>query len=180
MFYSESELKCWSNEQLVFKEISHRRSIASYVASLTLTSVTTVVSAGVLMPLTIPIGAFKAYKVNSHKSKLGMVRAELARRHLSPAEKQKRDILVPLAIAFTVYAITLGLADMIDIVPLDVQGPFNSGVEAVAGVEQGTGGMDKVGDTYQAFVIAEAIVPLSNAVIKPTLLPQPGADKEHY
>jgi hypothetical protein len=137
MFYSEFELKDWSDERLVFKEISHRRSIASYVASLALTGASTIASAGVLMPLTLPIGAFKAYKINSHKSKLGMIRAELQRRHLSPAKKRKHDLLVPVTVMLTVYTLTLGLADIIDVVPLDLQSLLDNGIETTAGVEQG-------------------------------------------
>ncbi|KAL0572728.1 hypothetical protein V5O48_009228 [Marasmius crinis-equi] len=172
MGYSKSELSSWTNQQLVTKEVSHRRSIASYVTSLTLTGMTTVASVGTLAPLTVPIGAFKAYKISSHKDKLDMVREELSKRQLSPAEKRNRDVLVPVAIAFTVYVATLGLADVVDLVPSDVQGHFNSEVESAAGVPQGSGGLNEVGDKYQAFAMAEAAAPLANQAMKPTLPPQ--------
>ncbi|KAF8602804.1 hypothetical protein BDV93DRAFT_509069 [Ceratobasidium sp. AG-I] len=166
----------WSNDTLIFKEISHRRSIASYITSLTLTGGATVASMGTLAPLTLPIGAFKLYKINSHRSKLNVVRAELARRHLAPADERKRDVLVPVAVTFMVYVATLGLADVIDIVPSDVQGSLEGHVETAAGVEQGSGGLADVADKYQAFVIAEAAAPLTNAAIHPTPPPRPG----HY
>ncbi|KAG8751927.1 hypothetical protein FRC12_012198 [Ceratobasidium sp. 428] len=163
-----SECAAWSNDCLVFKEISHRRSIASYVTSLTLTAGTTAGTMGAAAPLTIPIGTFKLYKINSHKSKLKTVRAELSRRHLSPTDKRKRDVLVPVAITFTVYATTLGLADMIDIVPSDVQSTFESQIDDVAHIDQGSTGADSVGDKYQAFILAEAVSPLTNATMQPT------------
>lgn len=133
----ESSCAEWSNETIIRKEISNRRSIASYITSLALTGGVTVASAGTLAPLTLFIGAFKLYKINSYRSKLKIVRAELARRHLSPADQQKRDVLVPLAITCTVYALTLGFADIIDIVPSDVQVVLDGHVECTAAVEQG-------------------------------------------
>jgi len=162
----------WSDDTLIFREISHRRSIASYVTSLTLTGAATVASAGTLAPLTLPIGALKLYKINSHRSKLQVVRAELARRYLSPSDKRKRDVLIPVAATFTVYVLTLGLAEIIDIVPSDVQGSIEDHVETKAGVEPGSGGLDKVGNSYQAFMITEAAAPLTNAAMHPAPPPR--------
>ncbi|KAL0563405.1 hypothetical protein V5O48_018663 [Marasmius crinis-equi] len=182
MGYSQPELSSWTNGQLITQEISHRRSIASYVTGLTLTGLTTIASGGTLAPLTLPIGVFKAYKIDSHKDKLDMVRRELSNRHLSPPEKRNRDVLVPVAIAFTAYVTTLGLADIIDLVPSDVQGHLNSEVESAAGVAEGSGGLDVVADKYEAFIIAEAAAPLSNAAMRPTLPPrnsQPSYNKEY-
>lgn len=136
------EIQCsgWSNDTLIFKEISHRRSIASYITALTLTGGATAASMGTLAPLTLPIGAYKLYKINSHRSKLAIVRAELARRHLTPADKRKRDVLIPVAVTLTAYVVTLGVADAIDLVPSDVQGSIEGHVETTAGVEPGVSG----------------------------------------
>ncbi|KAG9076463.1 hypothetical protein FRC06_009494, partial [Ceratobasidium sp. 370] len=163
--------KCstWSDDKLIFEEISHRRSIASYVTSLTLTAGLTVATMGGAAPLTLPICVFKVYKIESHKSKLQAVRAELARRNLSPAQKRKRDMLVPVAVAVTVYVVTFGLADMIDIVPSDVQGAVEGHIESATGREQGTMNQESVGNKYEAFILAEAASPLTNAAIRPTL-----------
>ena len=135
----ETQCSEWSNETLIFKEITHRRSIASYITALALTGGATVASMGTLALLTLPIGAFKLYKINSHRSKLDIVRAELARRYLSPADKRKRDVLIPLAVTLTAYVVTLGVADAIDLVPSDVQGSIEGQVETAAGVEPGVG-----------------------------------------
>ncbi|KAG8737547.1 hypothetical protein FRC10_008060 [Ceratobasidium sp. 414] len=157
----------WSDDKLIF-EVSHRRPIASYITSLTLTAGLTVATMGGAAPFTLPIGAFKAYKIESHKSKLEAVRAELARRNLSTAQKRKRDVLVPVAVAFTAYVVTFSLADMIDIVPSNVQGAIEGQIESATGHEQGTTNQEGVGNKYEAFILAEAASPLSNAAIHPT------------
>ncbi|KAG8706073.1 hypothetical protein FRC08_001286 [Ceratobasidium sp. 394] len=162
------ECSTWSDDKLILKEVSHRRSIASYVTSLSLTAGLTVATMGSAALFTLPICAFKVYKIESHKSKLQIVRAELARRNLSPAQKRKRDALVPVAVAFTVYVVTFGLADMIDIVPSDVQGAIEGPIESTTGQEQGTMSQEGVGDKYQAFILAEAASPLANAAMRPT------------
>ncbi|KAF8602803.1 hypothetical protein BDV93DRAFT_509068 [Ceratobasidium sp. AG-I] len=130
-------------------------------------------SMGTLAPLTLPIGAFKIYKINSHRSKLGIVRVELARRYLSPADKPKRDVLIPVAVTLTAYVVTLGVADAIDLVPADIQGSIEGHVETAAGVEPGSGGLGDVGDKYEAFIIAEAASHVTNAAMRPTLPPRP-------
>ncbi|KAG9119048.1 hypothetical protein FRC07_006120 [Ceratobasidium sp. 392] len=151
-----SKCSTWSDDQLVAKEVSHRRSIASYITSLTLTAGTTAATMGAAAPLTVPIGGFKLYKINSHRSKLKTVRAELAKRNLSPEKKRKRDVLVPVSVTFTVYVATFGLADVVDIVPSDVQGMIQGHVDDAFGLDQGTTGQGGVGDKYQAFIMAEA------------------------
>lgn len=163
-------LQCsgWSNDTLVFKEISHRRSIASFITSLTLTGGVTAASAGTLAPLTLPIGAYKLYKIISHRSKLRSVRAELARRHLSVVDKRARDVIVPVAVTLTVYVLTLGLADIIDLVPSEVQGLVEENIETAACVEPGSGGLADVGDSYQAFIIAEAASPFTHPTSPPS------------
>ncbi|KAJ1309357.1 hypothetical protein OPQ81_006136 [Rhizoctonia solani] len=178
----EYELQYYPNDRLVMDEISHRRFIASYVTSLTLTCSSTVASAGTLLPLTVPICAFKAHKIRKHHKQLKMVRRELGRRCLSPAEKRKRDVLVPVAAAFTIYAVTFGIADAIDLIPDSVQEGLHDAIEGFFGVENGSGGLDKVGNTYEAFILAEAATPLSNALVQhgyksrnpPKLPPRPG------
>ncbi|KAG8709121.1 hypothetical protein FRC09_000857, partial [Ceratobasidium sp. 395] len=50
-----SECATWSDDYLISKEISHRRSIASYVTSLTLTAGATASTMGAAAPLTVPI-----------------------------------------------------------------------------------------------------------------------------
>ncbi|KAG9124231.1 hypothetical protein FRC07_012322 [Ceratobasidium sp. 392] len=154
-----------TDDKLIFKELSHRRSIASYVTSFTLTAGLTITTMTGAAPLTIPVCAFKAYKIASHKFKLKLVRAELARRNLSPSKKRKRDVLIPVAVALSVYVITLGLADVIDIVPSDVQGALEGHIEAAVGFAQGTLGEEGVGNTYEAFVLMGAVPPLTNPAI---------------
>ncbi|CAE6474632.1 hypothetical protein ACGC1H_004968 [Rhizoctonia solani] len=178
----EYELQKYPNDRLISEEISHRRFIASYITSLTLTCSSTAASAGTLLPLTVPICAFKANKIRVHRKQLKMVRKELERRALSPMEKRKRDVLVPVAVAFTIYAVTFGIADAIDIVPEGVQGGLQDKIEALFGVADGSGGMGKVGNTYEAFILAEAATPLTNKLVRheyrpgcpPPLPPRPG------
>jgi hypothetical protein len=131
------ECAAWTDNTLISKEVSHRRALASYITSLTLTAGSTVGSAGALAPLTVPIASFKLYKIKSHRSKLKIVRTELAKRHLTTALRQKRDIIIPVAVTFTAYTITFGLADAVDLVPSDMQDAFQSQVEALFGVEEG-------------------------------------------
>ncbi|KAG8709118.1 hypothetical protein FRC09_000854 [Ceratobasidium sp. 395] len=170
----------WPSHKLIHEEISHRRALASYITSLTLTAGSTAGSAGALAPLALPIASFKLYKIKSHRSKLKLVRAELARRNLSPACKRKRDILVPVAVTFATYAITLGLADVADLVPESFQHGLEAQIEGFFGLEEGDGGLGKVGDQYEAFVIAEAATPLTNRAMHsyhpkpPPLPPKPG------
>ncbi|KAG8737368.1 hypothetical protein FRC10_008283 [Ceratobasidium sp. 414] len=166
----------WPTYTLIHEEISHRRALASYITSLTLTAGSTAGSPGALAPLSLPIASFKLYKIKFHRAKLELVRAELKRRNLSPACKRKRDVLVPVAVAFAAYAVTLGLADAIDLVPESLQDLLEDQIEGIFGVEEGTGGLGKVGDQYEAFIIAEAITPLTNRAIhshhlKPPPLP---------
>ncbi|KAL0572729.1 hypothetical protein V5O48_009229 [Marasmius crinis-equi] len=165
MGYSEAELKGWSNEKLIVKEVSHRRSIAGFITSLTLTSVGTAASGGSLAVLSLPLGAFEAYKIKSHKSKLDMVRKELARRHLSPLEKRKRDVLIPVAVTSLLWWVLGDLANAIDAVPVDVQLDLNSEIEGLAEVQPGSGGLDKVGDDYQTAVLTGLAAPLGNAAM---------------
>ncbi|KAG8714194.1 hypothetical protein FRC08_012264 [Ceratobasidium sp. 394] len=174
-------LQCanWPNHTLIHEEISHRRALASYITSLTLTAGSTAGSAGALAPLALPIASFKLYKIKSHRTRLKLVRAELERRNLSPACKRKRDVLVPVAVTFAAYTVTLGLADVLDLVPESLQHQLESQVEDFFGVEERTGGLDKVGDQYEAFMIAEAITPLTNRALHshypgpPPLPPRP-------
>ncbi|KAG8688057.1 hypothetical protein FRC09_013128, partial [Ceratobasidium sp. 395] len=165
------EYKCstWTDNKLIAKEASHRRSIASYATSLTLTAGLTVVTMTGAAPFTIPICVFKAYKIGSHKFKLKLVRAELARRNLSPAKKRKRDLFIPVAVACTIYVITFGLADVIDIVPSDVQGVIEGHLESIMGYAQGTLNEEGVGNAYEALAFIGAVSPLSNAVIRSKL-----------
>ncbi|CAE6444902.1 hypothetical protein BN14_05657 [Rhizoctonia solani AG-1 IB] len=162
----ESELQNYPNDRLITEEISHRRFIASYITSLTLTCSSAAASAGTLLPLTIPICAFKANKIRVHRKQLKMVRRELERRCLTPMDKRKRDVLVPVAAAFTIYAVTFGIADAIDVVPEGVQEALHDKIEGLFGVADGTGGLDKVGNTYEAFILAEAATPLTNALVQ--------------
>ncbi|KAF8671236.1 hypothetical protein RHS04_08390 [Rhizoctonia solani] len=162
----EYELQSFPNSLLITEEISHRRFIASYITSLTLTCSSAAASAGTLLPLTIPICAFKANKIRVHRKQLKMVRIELQRRCLSPMEKRKRDVLVPVAAAFTIYAITFGIADAIDIVPEGFQEALHDKIEGLFGVADGSGGLDKVGNTYESFILAEAATPLTNALVQ--------------
>ncbi|KAG8737365.1 hypothetical protein FRC10_008280 [Ceratobasidium sp. 414] len=165
------ECSAWSNDALILKEISHRRSIASYLTSLTLTAGATVGTMGAVAPLTVPVSAFKLYKIKSHRSKLDLVRAELARRHLLPVGKRTCDVLLPVAMTCMVYVATLGIADIIDFVPSDVQGMFEGHTEGAVGVAPGSVGGDCAGDTYQAFLVAEAASPWTKAEMHPTSLP---------
>ncbi|KAG8696514.1 hypothetical protein FRC09_008416 [Ceratobasidium sp. 395] len=153
----KSKCSTWSNDRLIFKEVSHRRAIASYITSLTLTAVTTIVTAGVAAPLMLPIGAYKLYKINSHKSKLKTVRAELAKRNVSPKGKRKRDVVVPVAFSLSIYVVTFGLADIVDVVPADIQGAFEHHVEDVTNIEHGAVEEGGVGDKYEALVMVEAV-----------------------
>ncbi|CUA71006.1 hypothetical protein RSOLAG22IIIB_09293 [Rhizoctonia solani] len=178
----ELELPHYPNERLISDEISHRRFIASYITSLTLTCSSTAASAGTLLPLTVQICAFKANKIRVHRKQLKMVRKELERRSLSPMEKRKRDVLVPVAVAFTIYAVTFGIADAIDIVPEGIQEGIQDRIEELFGVADGSGGLDKVGNTYESFIMAEAVTPFTNKLIRheyrlgcpPPLPPRPG------
>ncbi|CAE6400342.1 unnamed protein product [Rhizoctonia solani] len=95
-----------------------------------------------------------------------MVRQELDRQSLSPMEKQKRDVLVPVAVAFTIYAVTFGIADAIDIVPEGMQEGIQDKIEELFGVADESGGLDKVGNTYEAFIMAEAVTPLTNKFVR--------------
>ncbi|KAG8691138.1 hypothetical protein FRC08_010266 [Ceratobasidium sp. 394] len=162
------ECSSWCNDTLILKEISHRRSIASYLTSLTLTAGATVGTMGAVAPLTVPISAFKLYKIRSHRSKLEAVRAELARRHLLPAEKRTCDVFLPVAVTCMIYMATLGIADIIDLVPSDVQGMFGDVVDATPGSIGG----DCANDTYQAFLVAEAASPWTKAEMHPTSPPR--------
>ncbi|KDN46739.1 hypothetical protein RSAG8_04119, partial [Rhizoctonia solani AG-8 WAC10335] len=178
----EYELYRYPNDRLISEEISHRRFIASYITSLTLTCSSTAASAGTLLPLNLPICAFKANKILTHRKQLKMVREELEGRALSPMDKRKRDILVPVAVAFTTYAVTFGVADAIDIVPEAVQEGLHDQIEGLFGVADGSGGLDKVGNTYESFILAEAATPLTNKLVRheyrpgcpPPLPPRPG------
>ncbi|CAE7119268.1 unnamed protein product [Rhizoctonia solani] len=135
-------------------------------------------SAGTLLPLTVPICAFKANKIRTHRKQLKMVRKELERRALSTMEKRKRDVLVPVAVAFTIYAMTFSIADAIDIVPEGIQEGLHDKIEGFFG----SGGLDKIGNTYESFILAEAATPLTNKIIRhnyrpgcpPPLPPRPG------
>ncbi|CUA75760.1 hypothetical protein RSOLAG22IIIB_11971 [Rhizoctonia solani] len=160
------QLPHYPNERLISDEISHRRFIASYITSLTLTTSSTAASAGTLLPLTIPICAFKANKIRVHRKQLEMVRKELEKRSLSPMEKRKRDVLVPVSVAFTVYAVTFGIADAIDIVPEGLQEGIQDKIEGLFGVADGSGGLDKVGNIYEAFIMTEAATPLTDKLIR--------------
>ncbi|KAG8711253.1 hypothetical protein FRC11_003293, partial [Ceratobasidium sp. 423] len=126
----------------------------------------TAASAGTLLPLTVPICAFKAHKIQTHRKQLKMVRRELQRRALSPMEKRKRDVFIPVAAAFTIYAVTFGIADAVDLVPEGMQEALHAQIEGFFGVEDGSGGLDKVGNTYEAFILAEAATPLTNALVQ--------------
>ncbi|CAE6400331.1 unnamed protein product, partial [Rhizoctonia solani] len=123
-------------------------------------------SAGTLSPLTVPICAFKANKIRVHRKQLEMVRKELERRSLSPMEKRKRDALVPVAVAFTIYAVTFGIADAIDIVPEGVQEGIQDKVEELISVADESGGLNKVGNIYEAFIMAEAVTHLTNKLVR--------------
>ncbi|KAH7317509.1 hypothetical protein B0J17DRAFT_724350 [Rhizoctonia solani] len=162
----EYEIQIYSNARLISEEITHRRFIASYFTSLTLTCSSTAASAGALLPLTLPICAFKAQKIRTHRKQLKLVRKELERRALSPMDKRKRDIIVPTTIAFATYAVTFGIADAIDLVPEGAQEGLHNQIEGVFNVEDGSGGLDKVGNTYEAFMLAEAASPLTNRLIR--------------
>ncbi|QRW00920.1 hypothetical protein RhiJN_28938 [Ceratobasidium sp. AG-Ba] len=155
------------SDTLIREEIRHQRALVSYLTSFTLTAGSTAVSGGTLAPLVLPIALFKLYKIESHKSKLKLVRAELTRRNLTPARKRKRDILIPVAVTSAIYAITFGLADVIDIVPESVQHGIEVQIEQFFGVEQGEGGLTKVGNQYEAFALVEAATPLTNRVMHP-------------
>jgi hypothetical protein len=86
------------------------------------------------------------------------------------------------------------LADIIDLVPADVQGALEGEVEATAGLEQGvsshskllwsnailtltlfiqSGGLAAMGDKVEAFIIAEAVAPLTDAAMRATPPPLP-------
>ncbi|KAG8828326.1 hypothetical protein FRC18_009780 [Serendipita sp. 400] len=152
MGHDEFEVECaaMSNETLVTEEVSHRRSIASYVTSLSLTTVVTVGTCGVTAPLMVPIGGFKAYKIHSHHKKLKSVRAELAKRQLSTAEKKKRDVLIPATVTMTVYIATLGLADVFDIVPDSIQNAFQAPIAESMGTD--SYGVSAIADKYQVSI----------------------------
>jgi hypothetical protein len=49
--------------------------------------------------------------------KLKIIRDELSKRHLSPHEKKKRDILIPVTTTAAVYLVSMGIAGVVDIVP---------------------------------------------------------------
>jgi hypothetical protein len=52
-------------------------------------------------------------------------------------DKRKRDVLVPVAAAFTIYAVTFGIADAIDVVPEGVQEALHDKIEGLFGVADG-------------------------------------------
>ncbi|CAE6398908.1 unnamed protein product [Rhizoctonia solani] len=178
----ECELQIYPNDRLISEEISHRRFIASYITSLTLTCSSTAASAGTLLPLTAPICVFKAHKIRTHRKQLKLVRKELERRALSTMEKRKRDVFIPVAVAFTTYAVTFGIADAIDLVPNGIQEGLNDQIEGIFGVDDGSGGLDKVGNAYEAFILAELAAPLTHRLVQhenkyacpPPLPPRPG------
>ncbi|KAG9127444.1 hypothetical protein FRC07_013761 [Ceratobasidium sp. 392] len=88
-------------------------------------------------------------------------------------------IFMDIAVTFAAYAVTLGLADVVDLVSDDLQHGVESQIEAFFGVEEGAGGLDKVGDQHEAFIIAEMATPLTNQAIHshcpkaPPLPPRP-------
>lgn len=107
----------WSNEELIQKEIKHRRKIAYFATGLVMTTAGGVATLGTTAALTTPIAAFKIYKIHSHLKKLKAVRAELAKRHLSPVEKRKRDVLIPMTKSAVLFLATIGIADGLDLIP---------------------------------------------------------------
>ena len=116
-----SQCHLWSNEQLIDHEVIHRRRIAGYAAGLTLSAATGIATFGATAPIVVPIGGFKVYKIRSHYKKLQIIREELSRRHLCPQEKKKRDILIPVTTTVAIYLATMGIADVVDIVPDGIQ-----------------------------------------------------------
>ncbi|KAG8819001.1 hypothetical protein FRC19_010195 [Serendipita sp. 401] len=131
----EFEQKCleMSNDTLISEEINQRRSIASFAASLSLTTAVTMGTAGAASPLTVPLGGWKVYKINLHHKKLKTVRAELAKRNLTPVEKRKRDVFIPASVTMVTYITTLGIADAFDIVPDTAQNAFQAPVADLVG-----------------------------------------------
>ncbi|KAG8779831.1 hypothetical protein FRC20_010432 [Serendipita sp. 405] len=155
-----------SNEALIREEICQRRSIAGYVTSLTLSGAATVMTGGAAAPLTVPLCGFKLYKIESHRKELYVVRAELAKRRLSPEERRKRDVLIPVAMTTLVYCATLGIAGELDLVPDGLQHSFQQPIAEALDAPH-----DKVSeavDKHQAFLLAEMVSPLTNAVINPS------------
>ncbi|KAG8822236.1 hypothetical protein FRC17_009609, partial [Serendipita sp. 399] len=156
----EFQLKCgsMSNDDLISEEIKQRRSIASYAASLSLTTAVTLGTAGAASPLTIPLGGFKVYKMRSHHKKLKTARAELANRNLTPVERKKRDVFIPATVTAVTYFATLGIADAFDIVPDSFQNAVQAPVAELMGSDNAA--VSASADKFQAFLIAEAAAPL--------------------
>ncbi|QRV86893.1 hypothetical protein RhiJN_14911 [Ceratobasidium sp. AG-Ba] len=145
------------NNTLVLKEISHRRAIASCITSLALSVGATIGSAGATVPLTLPESAYHAYKVKSHKNKLDIIQKELAKRHLSPAQMRKRDILVPVAFTYAVSVISLGVADLVDIMPFGIEHFMESQAASAAGLDPGSAVLGNVGNSIKVWSLEEAI-----------------------
>ncbi len=164
----------WSNEQLIDHEVAHRRAIAAYATGLTLSVATGVVTFGASTPIVVPIAGFKAYKIRSHYKKLHSVRDELSRRNLSPNEKKKRDVLIPLATTAAVYLASLGIAGIVDVVPDVIQAAIHEPIQesfviSVSNSLLSSGRFSLIdcclplqenllfeaGNKYQAFVVAE-------------------------
>ena len=119
----------WSNQQLILHEIIERRRIAAYATGLTLTAVTGVATLGATTPIIAPIAGFKAYKIHSHNKKLKIIRDELSRRHLSPRDKKKRDILIPATITVGLYLVSMGIADVVNVVPDAIQSAIQEPIQ---------------------------------------------------
>jgi hypothetical protein len=112
MSSSVSHCHLWSNEQLIDREVHHRRKIASYITGLTFSTV-----AAIEIPIVVPIAGFEAYKIHSHHKKLKVIREELTKRNLSPNEKKKRDILIPVTATAALHLVAIGIADAVNVVP---------------------------------------------------------------
>ncbi|CAF4988216.1 unnamed protein product [Rotaria sp. Silwood1] len=143
----------WSNEKLIQKEINHRRKVASFATGLALTTTTGVATFGMAIPLVGPIAAFKIYKIHSHRKKLKAVRSELARRHLSPAEKRKRDVLIPMTKSAVIYFATAGIADGLDLIPDGLQTLLDDPIQEAFELTEEK--ILKLADKFQAFIITE-------------------------
>ncbi|KAG8839892.1 hypothetical protein FRC18_000015 [Serendipita sp. 400] len=154
------EQKCinMSNDDLIGAEINKRRAIASLVASLSITTVVTVGTVGAVSPLTIPLGGWKVYKIRGNHKKLRIVRAELAKRNLTPVEKRKRDIFIPATVTMVTYVTTLGIADAFDFVPDTIQNAVQAPVAELIGSD--TTVLSEGANKFQAFLIGEAAAPL--------------------
>ncbi|QRV86895.1 hypothetical protein RhiJN_14913 [Ceratobasidium sp. AG-Ba] len=172
---SEYAAKCSTldSNTLICKEIKYRRDIASCITSLALSVGATIGSAGASLPLTIPTGAYNAYKINSYKHKLKIIRQELTRRHLSPVQMRKRDILIPVAFTYAADVVSLGLAGIVDVVPFGMECFMESQVASAVGFEPGSTGLGGLGNQIEAELLNQAMSTFAHPLMTPRPPPMP-------